>query len=366
MTTLDTLFATYGQSPWIDDAGEDSLVEGKLAHLVSQGVRGAVFSVSGFARSLVGGSYDEAIHNSTQRDCERLYDSLAALTARDGCDVLRDVHQRSRDDFSARRRRYCDGFVAIEMAANAGDSAAILAGARRLSEAVQRENVLIGVAASPHGLEAIPQILALGIGVNVTAIFSTKRYLEVLGAWKSGMVLAISRGRDPSAIGCVTSLALSPIDAAIDSHLAHFDQRRGTAGPAQAAAVFERFRSCFDRRVGASLLARGAQVPRPMWTSTSPANRDYFGLLYVNFLAGEETVNAMSNATLARAFDHGDFTRTLLATKRTVSKTATMMKDLPRTIVHAAVASKLERDFESAAKRTHDEMILALRAKTDQ
>lgn len=148
MTTLDTLFATYGQSPWIDDAGEDSLVEGKLAHLVSQGVRGAVFSVSGFARSLVGGSYDEAIHNSTQRDCERLYDSLAALTARDGCDVLRDVHQRSRDDFSARRRRYCDGFVAIEMAANAGDSAAILAGARRLSEAVQRENVLIRVAAS--------------------------------------------------------------------------------------------------------------------------------------------------------------------------------------------------------------------------
>ena len=343
MTTLDTLFATYGQSPWIDDAGEDSLVEGKLAHLVSQGVRGAVFSVSGFARSLVGGSYDEAIHNSTQRDCERLYDSLAALTARDGCDVLRDVHQRSRDDFSARRRRYCDGFVAIEMAANAGDSAAILAGARRLSEAVQRENVLIGVAASPHGLEAIPQILALGIGVNVTAIFSTKRYLEVLGAWKSRMVLAISRGRDPSAIGCVTSLALSPIDAAI-----------------------ERFRSYFDRRVGASLLTQGAQVPRPMWTSTSPANRDYFGLLYVNFLAGEETVNAMSNATLARAFDHGDFTRTLLATKRTVSKTATMMKDLPRTIVHAAVASKLERDFESAAKRTHDEMILALRAKTDQ
>jgi transaldolase len=364
VTTLDTLFATYGQSPWIDDAGRDSRVEGKLAHLVSQGVRGAVFSVSGFTRSLVGGFYDEAIHGSTPRDCERLYESLAALAARDGCDVLRDVYQRSREDFSARHRRYCDGFVAIEMAPNAGDSAAILAGARRLSEAVQRENLLIGVAASPQGLEAIPQILALGIGVNVTAIFSTKRYLEVLSAWKSGMEFAISRGRDLSAIGCVTSLALSPIDAVIDSLLAHFDQRRGTAGAAQAAAVYEKFRICFDRRVGVSLLAQGAQVPRPMWTSTSPANRDYFGLLYVNFLAGDETVTAMSDATLARAFDHGDFTKTLLATKRTVRKTAVMMKDLPRTIMHAAVASKLERDFQSAAERTYDEMISALLAKT--
>jgi transaldolase len=365
VTTLDTLFADYGQSPWLDDVGADTLGGATLSHLVTRGVRGAVVTVPAITRSLVGASCDDEIGRSHVRDLERLYEDILARVARDACDELSGVYHESRQEFLAGSRRHCDGFVSLAMPPRfVHNSAAIVEGATRLRDAVARENVLVTVAATTEGLKAIPQLLAEGVGLNVTAVFSTARYLEVLSAWKSGIELALARGRDVSVVGCTTSTALAPVDVVIDSLLTIHDRRRGTAAVSLAAAIYEKYRSCFESRPGLALLDQGAQVPRPTWTATTPTNAKYFDLLYVNYLAVRETVLAMSDVTLAQAFDHGDFTKTLLATKRTVRKTTFLMKDLPRGIVHARVADKLERDFLAQDALHYDEMLTALLAKT--
>ena len=365
MTRLHDLYDQHGQSPWIDNIRRDWLDDGTLADLVTQGVRGVTSNPSIFAKSLASSqAYDAAIAALDTRDPEVVFESLAVADVRDACDVLGAVHRASRDDVAAGRRRYADGFVSLEVSPRlARDTGATIAAAQRLASEVDRPNVMIKIPATREGLPAITEVLGQGINVNVTLIFSTTRYGEVIDAWRDGLSLAASRGHDLVGLASVASFFVSRLDVAVDAELAEGDPRRGTSAVAQAAAAYEIFCS---RRVApdvTALLARGAQIQRPLWASTSTKDPRYDDLLYVDDLVADETVNTMPDATLRAALERLDPARSVLADPVTTAAAAHRLNALGTDVDLEEVTVRLEDEGVTAFADAYDALLATIATK---
>jgi transaldolase len=368
VTTLHTLFEDFGQSPWIDNIRRDWLNDGTLAELVAQGVRGVTSNPAIFAKALATSSaYDEHFAGLRDADPETVFETLAVGDVRDACDLLSDVHETSRREFRTGRRRYCDGYVSLEVSPRlARDSAATVTAAKRLAASVGRPNVMIKIPATKEGLPAVTEVLGSGINVNVTLIFSIDRYDEVITAWMAGLELARRNGHDLASIASVASFFVSRVDAAVDALLAQGDERRGTTANAQVAAAYRLYRSRIGNERAQMLLDAGAQVQRPLWASTSTKNPSYYDLLYVDYIVGDETVNTMPDATLAGVLDHGNFDSSLLASDERIDDAAGRLDALPADVSLRAVTNKLEVDGVSSFAVSYDELLATISSKIER
>ena len=265
MTKLNDLFEIYGQSPWIDNIRRDWLLDGTLARLVEQGVRGVTSNPSIFAKALsTSTAYDDAIREAGPLDPEALFETLAVSDVRQACDVLAGVHASAQADCDARRRRHGDGFVSLEVSPRlAHDTEATIAAALRLWNEVDRPNLMIKIPATIEGLPAISEVLSHGVNVNVTLIFSVDRYADVMSAWARGLIAAIESGHDVSRIASVASFFVSRVDVAVDALLDKSDIRRGTTANAQVARAYDTYQRLCDSPEVLELLGRGVQVQRP-------------------------------------------------------------------------------------------------------
>jgi transaldolase len=367
VTTPHTLFDDYGQSPWIDNIRRDWLNDGTLARLVSQGVRGVTSNPSIFAKAFATSSaYDEHLADLRDADPEEVFEALAVGDVRDACDVLGALHEGSREEFRSGKRRYCDGYVSLEVSPRlARDSVATIEAARRLAASVGRSNVMIKIPATKEGLPAVTQVLGLGINVNVTLIFSIERYDEVITAWLDGLELARENALDLSSIASVASFFVSRVDAAVDPLLPEGDERRGTTANAQVAAAYRLYRERVASPRAASLLEQGAQVQRPLWASTSTKNPSYYDLLYVDYIVGDETVNTMPDPTLAGVLDHGNFASSLLVSGEATASAAARLGELPSEVSLRAVTDKLEIDGVTAFVDSYEELLATVSSKIE-
>jgi transaldolase len=365
MTKLDELFADYGQSPWIDNIRRDWLNDGTLAAMVAQGVRGVTSNPSIFAKTFSTSSdYDDMIEGKGDMDVEVLFEELAVRDVRDACDVLASVHSTSVSAFVEKQRRYCDGFVSLEVSPRlARDTVATVTAAKRLAAEVGRSNVMIKIPGTKEGLPAITEVLGAGINVNVTLIFSLERYNDVMTAWMEGLELALKRRSDVSTIGSVASFFVSRVDVAVDALLPEGDPRRGTTANAQVAGAYQLFKRRMSSDRATALLDAGAQVQRPLWASTSTKNPTYFDLLYVDTIVADETVNTMPDATLAATLDHGNFSSSELRSDKSIAEAAAVLDQLPPDISLAAVTEKLEVDGVSAFVTSYEELLATVKAK---
>jgi transaldolase len=119
----------------------------------------------------------------------------------------------------------------------------------------------------------------------------------------------------------VASFFVSRVDTEVDRRLEHLaggeggDPEvlglRGRAAVAQAKQAYQHFVEKFSGPRWAALTAKGAQVQRPLWASTSTKNPEYSDLLYVDNLIGPSTVNTMPEGTLEAFDDHGTLARTV-------------------------------------------------------
>ncbi|HEV2428149.1 MAG TPA: transaldolase [Acidimicrobiales bacterium] len=366
MSHLTDLYAK-GQSPWIDNLRRDWLDDGTLGALVVDGVRGVTSNPSIFAKAFAASSaYDQGAAQLDTTDAEAVYEALTVEDVRDACDVLAAVHASAVADRRAKARRYDDGFVSLEVSPRlARDTAATIDAAHRLSAAVDRPNLMIKIPATAEGLPAITATLADGINVNVTLIFSLERYAEVIDAWAEGLERAAAAGHDLGSLASVASFFVSRVDSAVDALLPEGDPRRGTTAVAQAAAAYRLYRASMAGERAAALLARGAQVQRPLWASTSVKNPAYDALLYVDALVGDETVNTMPDATLAEAAARGGEGPSALATPAATDERAAALDRLDG-IDLDAVTAKLEADGVTAFIASYDESLALVASKLDR
>jgi transaldolase len=207
--------ADNGVSIWLDDLSRERLTSGNLQEVIdAKGVVGVTTNPSIFQVALSDGeSYSEQVAQLAA-DKTSLEDSVTAMTTqdvRDACDVMLPVFEATKG---------LDGRVSIEVdPGHAHDTDKTIEQAKELFELVDRPNVLVKIPATVAGLPAISKVLAEGISVNVTLIFSLDRYRAVMNAFLTGLEQAREKGEDLSQIHSVASFFVSRVDTEIDKRL---------------------------------------------------------------------------------------------------------------------------------------------------
>jgi len=285
----------------------ERLQSGNLQELIdTKSVVGVTTNPSIFQKAFAEGrDYDRQIAELAERgaDVDATVRTVTTDDVRTGCDVLTREWEASDG---------VDGRVSIEVDPRlANETDKTIAQAVELWKIVDRPNLLIKIPATKAGLPAITAVLAEGISVNVTLIFSVERHREVMDAYLAGLEKARQAGHDLSKIHSVASFFVSRVDTEIDKRLEKLGSEealglRGKAGVANARLAYAAFQEVFDAgdRYRA-LKADGARVQRPLWASTGVKNPDYSDTLYVTDLVAPHTVNTMPEKTIDAVADHG-------------------------------------------------------------
>jgi transaldolase len=293
-----------GVAVWLDDLSRERLRTGNLEQLVREReVVGVTTNPSIFQKALSeGAAYDEQVRDLALRGTD-VGEAVRALTTYDvrwACDVLQPVAERTGG---------VDGRVSIEVDPRiAHDTDRTVAEAKALWWLVDRPNLLIKIPATLAGLPAITQVLAQGISVNVTLIFSLERYEAVMEAFLAGLEQARDNGHDLSRIASVASFFVSRVDTEIDARLEKSgadSALRGRAGVANARLAYAAYERVFGGERWAALEKAGAKPQRPLWASTGVKDPAYDDTMYVVELVAAGTVNTMPEATLEAVADHG-------------------------------------------------------------
>ncbi|WP_183093674.1 transaldolase [Nocardioides stalactiti] len=298
--------ADAGVSIWLDDLSRERIETGNLAALVAEkSVVGVTTNPTIFAAAISDGErYDEQVRGLVAQgaDVDRVIFDLTTDDVRNACDILAPVAAATSDD----------GRVSIEVEPTlANDTDATVASAKALWAAVDRPNALIKIPATLEGLPAITAVIAEGISVNVTLIFSTDRYRAVMDAYLTGLEQARDNGVDLATIRSVASFFVSRVDTEIDARLDKIgtDEAlalRGKAAVANARIAFAAYQEVFSGPRWQALADAGAHVQRPLWASTGVKNPAYPDTLYVTDLVVADTVNTMPEKTLDAFADHGE------------------------------------------------------------
>jgi len=297
-----------GVSVWLDDLSRERLQSGILTELINtRSVVGVTTNPSIFQAALSKGTaYDEQVHELASRgaDVDATIRTVTTDDVRNACDVLAKVYEASGG---------VDGRVSIEVDPRlAHDTDKTILQAIELWKIVDRPNLLIKIPATLAGLPAITAVIAEGISVNVTLIFSVERHRAVMDAYLTGLEKAREAGHDLSKIHSVASFFVSRVDTEIDARLEKIGGSalglRGKAGVANARLAYAAYEQVFGGPQFANLKAEGARVQRPLWASTGVKNPDYPDTLYVTELVAANTVNTMPEKTLEAVADHGQIT----------------------------------------------------------
>ncbi len=304
----------YGQSVWLDSIRRSLITSGELQRLVEDdGLRGVTSNPAIFEKAITGSTdYADALKALEREnlDAKSLYERLGFRDIQDAADVLRPIYVQT-------RKR--DGYVNLEVSPYlARDTQGTLEEARRLWNAVGRDNLMIKVPATPEGIPAIRQLISEGINVNVTLLFSQERYERVAEAYIMGLEQFASRGGDVSMVASVASFFISRIDAAIDALATARLKTAATAGErallrsivgkvaiANAKLTYQRYRELFSGQRWQALADKGAGTQRVLWASTSTKNPSYRDVIYVEELIGPDTVNTIPPVTFEAFRHHG-------------------------------------------------------------
>jgi transaldolase len=295
--------AANGVSIWLDDLSRTRIESGALAALIeSRSVSGVTTNPTIFAGAIgKGEGYSPQVAElaAAGADAHKAIFEITTKDVADACDIFAGVYKSSHG---------FDGRVSIEVEPGlANDADATIAQAKQLFAKVNRENVMIKIPATKPGLAAITAVIAEGISVNVTLIFSIQRYREVIEAYIAGIEQAKASGHDISKIHSVASFFVSRVDTEIDKRLeaAGRGDLKSKAALANARLAYELFEQSFATGRWNLLEAAGANKQRPLMASTGVKDPNLPDTLYVTELVAPMLVNTMPEKTMEAVFDHG-------------------------------------------------------------
>jgi len=315
--------AQKGQSVWLDFLSREIIENGELRRLIEEdGLAGITSNPSIFEKAIgESAAYDPDIARfvgNGETSVNTIYERIAAADIAAAADMLRPLY----DETEGRH-----GFVSLEVSPYLGmDTQGTVAEARHLWDAVRRENIFIKVPGTTPGVPAIRQLLAEGININVTLLFSQHAYAEVVEAFLQGLEDRAAAGQPINRIASVASFFVSRIDTAVDKLLDEAIARattgaeraalaalHGKVAVANAKLAYRLWQERFSGPRWEALKKLGARPQQLLWASTGTKNPAYNDVLYVEELIGPETVNTMPEKTMDAFRDHGKVRETLTA-----------------------------------------------------
>jgi transaldolase len=292
-----------GTSIWLDDLSRAKISSHESnalpARIKNSGVVGVTTNPSIFSAAISGAAeYAADIAHMKGSTVDEVVKKLTTDDVRQACDLFTAIYESTQG---------VDGRVSIEVDPRlAHDTQGTIEAGKELWAIIDRPNLMIKVPATIEGLPAITALIAAGISVNVTLIFSVKRYGQVIEAYMKG----IEQCEDPSRVHSVASFFISRIDSAIDALLKKNGSPEavsllGKAAIANAHLAYQLFEDKFDSERWSSLESKGAHKQRPLWASTGVKDPAYEDTRYVIELIAPNTVNTMPQSTLDAVIDHG-------------------------------------------------------------
>ncbi|HBC86418.1 MAG TPA: transaldolase [Lentisphaeria bacterium] len=302
-----------GQSIWLDYIRRDLITSGRLRSLIeNDGLRGMTSNPSIFEKAILESrDYDVDIQTMVQegKGAKEIYESLSQHDVQDAAAEFRLLYEST----GAR-----DGYVSLEVNPHlAHNTNGTIDEARRLWNALDRQNVLIKIPATFEGLPAIQQLISEGISINVTLLFGLLRYRQVADVFIAGLEERAAKGKPLKQVASVASFFVSRIDTLVDPLLDELvvqggnkedvaRQMSGQVAIASAKMAFQIYREIFDSERFKKLAVNGALAQRLLWASTGTKNPDYSDIKYIEALIGPDTVNTVTVETLDAYRDHGD------------------------------------------------------------
>jgi transaldolase len=354
--------SALGQSVWIDYLSRQSIRGGHLQELIDDSaVVGATSNPTIFQKAMTSDdAYDEQLHElaAQGKDVSKTFWALAQQDIMDACDLFRPVW----DGGGGR-----DGYVSLEVGPHlAYDTLATFREAMRLHEEVERPNLMVKIPATKPGLAAIEDVVAKGRSINITLIFSLRRYAEVAESYLRGLERLVAEGGDPRKVASVASFFVSRIDTETDRRLDEIgghDELKGKLAIANAKLAYRHYLQTFTGPRWEFLAGKGATPQRVLWASTSTKNPAYPDVMYVEELIGPDTVDTMPEETIKAYQDHGD---PQVRLDRGLDEAERVFEELARAGVdYADVTETLEREGVEKFADSFDELMAALRVKQE-
>ena len=358
-----------GVSIWLDFIERTILRNGDLERRIREdALTGMTSNPTIFEKALAEGSaYDDQIRTASgDFTAMELFELISTTDVRDACDIFRGVYDRE----GAK-----DGFVSIEVSpAAAHDLLGTVSEAARLWSTVDRPNVMVKVPGTIEGADAVRRLIASGLNINITLLFSLDAYRRVIEAYMAGLEERVAAGKDIRNIASVASFFVSRVDSEVDKRLdatvksaspekrKQIDSLRGKAAIANAKLAYRIFQKEFSSPRWKKLEAKGASVQRVLWASTSTKNPSYRDVMYVEQLIGPHTVNTMPPQTIEAFRDHGEVKRTV---DKEVDVAETVIRDLAQLGISIDdVTEKLLVDGLASFQKSYDTLIAGLSKKT--
>jgi transaldolase len=354
--------SALGQSVWVDFLSRESIRGGHLQELIDDyAVVGATSNPTIFQKAMTtGNAYDEQLHElaSQGRDVEQTFWALAEQDVVDACDLFRQVW----DGGGGR-----DGYVSLEVDPRlAYETLASYREAMRLHDEVDRPNLMVKIPGTKPGLAAIEDVVAKGRSINVTLIFSLRRYAEVAESYIRGIERLVAEGGDPRKVASVASFFVSRIDTEADRRLDEIgghDDLKGKLAIANAKLAYRHYLDTFQGPRWEFLAGKGATPQRVLWASTSTKNPAYPDTMYVEELIGPDTVDTMPEETILAYQDHGD---PQVRLDKGLDEARRVLDELARAGVdYDDVTETLEREGVEKFSASFQELLQALRAKQE-
>jgi transaldolase/glucose-6-phosphate isomerase len=324
-----------GQSIWLDFISKELMQSGELHRMVKEDhLKGLTSNPSIFEKSIAQtNDYDEAIAILSQKDphnAKVVYENIAIADIQAAADLLRPVYEESQG---------LDGFASLEVSPHlAFDTDGTIEEGKRLWHQVDRPNLMIKVPGTKKCMPAIRELIASGINVNVTLLFSVDAYREAANAYLAGLSDRAIKGLPINSVQSVASFFVSRIDSKLDEILEKCAKDReeqkdlvrsllGKIAIANAKMAYLAYKEIYRSDLAKSLIRQGAKKQKLLWASTGTKNPRYSDVLYVESLIGKNTVNTLPPATLNAFRNHGRVSNTI---KKGAEQSIKTMNDLKK------------------------------------
>ena len=262
-------------SLWLDFVERDFL-KNEFSVLIEKGIiNGATSNPSIFASAITTSpAYKEQLSQLEGKSPKEKYEALAIEDIRLAAQKLREPYDEGND-----------GYISIEVDPFlSNDTQGTIEEGKRLFAAIAEPNVMVKVPATSAGYEAMETLLATGISVNATLVFSPEQAKRCLKAMKHGIDLFEADGG--RRVQAVISVFVSRFDRLLDTDLAceGIDvSKTGIYNAAKIYNIIEKNHTPSIKTLFASTGVKGDGLPA-----------DY----YIRELFGPHSVNTAPLATI--------------------------------------------------------------------
>jgi len=364
--------AEFGQSIWLDYISRPMLETGQLKERIADGLRGMTSNPSIFNNAIGStNDYDEQIIKlkGGGKSTFEIYDELTIRDIQDAADCFKSVYESTNG---------LDGYVSLEINPLLADKIdEQVKEGMRLFKKVNRPNVMIKVPSTPAGFSVVEELIAQGINVNTTLIFSLEQYEKTAAAYLKGLQRLATSSSDLNQVRSVASVFISRVDTMIDKMIdeklnqetdknkkASLEGLKGKAAVANSRIIFEKSKELFSSEEFKALEQKGANLQRVLWGSTSTKNSQYSDVKYIEELIASPTVNTVPEATLMAFLEHGQVKEALTDD---VGDSQQILDSLKGIGIHIDdVCQKLLTDGCMAFNKAFEELLESLDKKTAQ